>query len=167
VFEWVTDALGAQGTVCGGGRYDPLIAMMGGKPAPACGFAIGVERVLELLREQNPAGDAGLCDVYVVHQGAPARLAAFRVAEGLRGMGLDVILHCSPGGQEASFKSQMKKADASGAAFAVIVGDDELAANEVSLKPLREGGGAQRRVRQDDLAEVLIEALTGDLDLVD
>ena len=161
VFEWVTDALGAQGTVCGGGRYDPLIAMIGGKAAPACGFAIGVERVLELIREQNPPAADGLCDVYVVHQGAAAVPVAFRAAEGLRSLGLDVILHCSPGGQPASFKSQMKKADASGAAFAVIIGEDEVAAGEATLKPLR-GGGEQRRVALDGLGDALIAALTAD-----
>lgn len=166
VFEWVTDALGAQGTVCGGGRYDPLVAMMGGKPAPACGFAIGVERILELIREQNPPGADSSCDVYVVHQGSAARMVAFRTAEGLRTMGLDVILHCSPAGQEASFKSQMKKADASGAAFAVILGDDEVIAGEATLKALRDGGN-QQRVSLDVLADTIVAALVDDVDETD
>ena len=170
VFEWITDALGAQGTLCGGGRYDPLIAMMGGKAAPACGFGMGVERILELIQEQCPPNAPDLCDVYVVHQGAAARMVAFRAAEGLRTMGLDVILHCNTAGQEASFKSQMKKADASGAAFAVILGDDELAAGEATLKTLRDGagaggaGGTQQRVPRDALADTIVAALVGDDD---
>jgi len=159
VFEWVTDALGAQGTVCGGGRYDPLLGMMGGKPAPACGFAVGVERVLELIRQSHaPAADER-CDVYVVHQGELARGVAFSVAEGLRDLGLDVILHCSVDGRDASFKSQMKRADASGAAHAVILGEDEVAANEATVKLLRGTGeqtGTQRRVALDRLAEELL-----------
>lgn len=159
VFEWVTDALGAQGTVCGGGRYDPLVGMMGGKPAPACGFAVGVERVLELIRLSHAPIAGDRCDVYVVHQGNAARGVAFSVAEGLRDLGLDVVLHCSADGRDASFKAQMKRADASGAAHAVILGEDEVAANEATVKLLRGTGeqtGAQRRVALDKLAEELL-----------
>ncbi len=168
VFEWITDALGAQGTVCGGGRYDPLLAMLGGKPAPACGFAIGIERILELMRAHEQVA-AQACDVYVAHQGEAASRLAMRVAEGLRTVGLDVILHCAGAAATTSFKSQMKRADASGAAFAVILGDDEVAANEATVKPLVRGAskdgsprGEQERVPLDALAKTLIDALVGD-----
>ena len=134
VFEWVTDRLGAQGTICAGGRYDGLVEQVGGKPAPACGFALGVERVLALLEEQALRPEAPTFDAYLVHQGEAAGRFAWEVAERLRDAGLRVLFHCGGG----SFKSQMKKADASGARFAVIVGDDEAAAGRASLKALRE-----------------------------
>jgi histidyl-tRNA synthetase len=145
VFEWVTDALGAQGTVAGGGRYDGLFEMLGGKPAPACGFAIGIERTILLLREQHaPAADAP--DAYVVHAGEPAAGLARRAAEQLRDAGLRVVVHAGSG----SFRSQMKRADATGAPFALIVGEEEAARNSVAVKPLR--GGEQFEVPQADLA---------------
>ncbi|MET0217548.1 MAG: histidine--tRNA ligase [Burkholderiales bacterium] len=134
VFEWVTARLGAQGTICAGGRYDGLVEQVGGRPAPACGFALGVERLLALLEEQGRRPDATAADAYLVHQGDAADRYAWVVAERLRDAGLRVLFHCGGG----SFKSQMKKADASGARFAVIVGDDEAAAGRASLKPLRE-----------------------------
>jgi histidyl-tRNA synthetase len=134
VYEWVTDRLGAQGTLCAGGRYDGLIEQIGGKAAPACGFAMGVERLLALMKEGTAAAVRGAPDVYLVHQGEAADRAAERIAERLRDHGIDVLLHCGGG----SFKSQMKKADASGARFAVIVGDDEAQAGVVSVKALRE-----------------------------
>jgi histidyl-tRNA synthetase len=134
VFEWVTSRLGAQGTICAGGRYDGLVEQVGGRPAPACGFALGVERVLALLVEQGLQPEPPLADVYLVHQGEAAACFAWEVAEQLRDAGLRVLFHCGGG----SFKSQMKKADASGARFAVIVGDHEAAAGRASLKPLRE-----------------------------
>jgi histidyl-tRNA synthetase len=134
VFEWVTKRLGAQGTVCAGGRYDGLVEQVGGKPAPACGFAIGVERVLALLEEQGLEPETPAVDAYLVHQGEAAGRFAWEVAERLRDAGLQVVFHCGGG----SFKSQMKKADASGARFAVIVGDDEAAVGRASLKALRE-----------------------------
>jgi histidyl-tRNA synthetase len=132
VFEWVTDRLGAQAAVCAGGRYDGLLEQLGGKPAPACGFAMGVERLLTLMgegRAQPPAPD-----VYLVHSGADATGLAWQVAEQLRDAGLSVVFHCGGG----SFKSQMKKADSSRARFAVIVGEDEAATRRVGVKPLRE-----------------------------
>ncbi|HBZ30849.1 MAG TPA: histidine--tRNA ligase [Nitrosomonas nitrosa] len=132
VFEWVTDKLGAQGTICAGGRYDGLIAQMGGKSAPACGFAMGIERILALMDETEIARP--VVDVYVVHQGEQATRFAWKTVEHFRDEGLNAILHCGGG----SFKSQMKKADASGARFAVIIGDDEAKEDEVSIKPLRE-----------------------------
>ena len=134
VFEWVTDRLGAQGTVCGGGRYDGLFEQIGGKPTPACGFAMGLERLLALMQEARAQQPAAQCEVYVVHQGSAADRMAFGVAEELRNQGLSVMQHCGGG----SFKVQMKKADASGAALAVIIGEDEAANNEVSVKHLRQ-----------------------------
>ena len=133
VFEWVTDKLGAQGTVCAGGRYDGLVAQLGGKPAPACGFAMGVERLLVMMSEAGllPAPDAP--DVYLVNVGEAAARYAPLAAEKLRDAGLDVIMH----GGGGSFKSQMKKADASLARFAVLIGDDEMAESQVTVKPLR------------------------------
>ena len=135
VFEWVTHALGAQGTVAGGGRYDGLFAALGGKAAPACGFAIGVERMILLLAAQGKVA-AAAPDAYVVHAGERGSALARRVAETLRDHGASIVLNAGGG----SFKSQMKKADASGARLAVIVGDDEASANSVAIKPLREGG---------------------------
>lgn len=134
VFEWVTDRLGAQGTVCAGGRYDGLVEQIGGKSTPACGFAMGVERLLALMQECGKEMPHVGPDVYVVHQGENATRFAWETVRYLRDEGLKVILHCGDG----SFKSQMKKADASGARFAVIIGDDEANATEITIKPLRE-----------------------------
>ena len=156
VFEWVTDQLGAQGTVCAGGRYDGLMSQLGGKPAPACGFAMGIERLLALWIDQGHQREKPAPDVYLVHQGEAAQAAAFKVAEQLRDAAFAVQLHCGGG----SFKSQMKRADASGAPLAVIIGDDEVAAGEVSLKPLRESG-EQRRIAADDLATAVGEYILG------
>lgn len=162
VFEWVTDKLGAQGTLAGGGRYDPLIEVLGGKPAPACGWGMGIERVLELLKEENLVPEVEGIDVYVVHQGAAAAEQAFVVAERLRDVGLDVLLHCSADGGSASFKSQMKRADSSGAAFAVILGEDEVANGTAVIKSLREADGekgAQQTVALENFTERLINAM--------
>ncbi|OGA31051.1 MAG: histidine--tRNA ligase [Betaproteobacteria bacterium RIFCSPLOWO2_12_FULL_62_13b] len=134
VFEWVSERLGAQGTVCGGGRYDGLFEQIGGKPTPACGFAMGLERLLALMQEARAPQAAAQCEVYVVHQGSAADRMAFGVAEELRNHGLSVVQHCGGG----NFKAQMKKADASGATLAVIIGEDEAASNEVSVKHLRQ-----------------------------
>ncbi len=132
VFEWVTGALGAQGAIAGGGRYDGLAALLGGKPMPACGYACGIERLVLLLREQGgTAHDAPLA--YVAHAGDAAARMALAVAESLRDRGHAVVVHAGGG----SLKSQMKRADASGAAVALIIGDDEVAAGTVTLKPLR------------------------------
>jgi histidyl-tRNA synthetase len=137
VFEWITPHVGAQSTIAGGGRYDALFEQLGGKPTPACGFATGVERVLLAMRAAGVRAEP-LVDVFVVHSGEAAELEAWRLAELWREAGRDVVL-----GAGGSFKSQMKKADASGARFAVIIGDDEVAARKVTLKPLR-GEGEQR-----------------------
>lgn len=153
VFEWVTDKLGAQGTVCAGGRYDTLVEQLGGKTTPACGFAMGVERLIALIKDSGGEPIAPAPDVYLVHQGEEASRLAFRVAEGLRDQGIDVLLHCGGG----SFKSQMKKADGCGAAFAVIIGDDEASTGEAQLKSLREIGIEQRKVKVDDLAAAIID----------
>ena len=153
VFEWVTDKLGAQGTVCAGGRYDGLVEQLGGKSTPACGFAMGVERLVALIRDAGGAPAEPVPDVYVVHQGEAAGRLAFRVAEGLRDQGLDVLLHCGGG----SFKTQMKKADGSGAGFAVIIGDDEAATGEAQLKALRDSAWEQRKMNVDALAGAIID----------
>ena len=135
VFEWMTDRLGAQGTIGGGGRYDGLFAQLGGKPTPACGFAIGTERVLMLMQDAGrTASDAP--DAYVVHVGDRATRLANSVAEDLRDAGLAIVVHAGGG----NFGLQMRRADASGARFALIVGDDEAAANMVAVKPLRDSG---------------------------
>lgn len=154
VFEWVTTKLGAQGTICAGGRYDTLVELLGGKPAPAAGFAIGIERLLALWQESGGKAERQQPDVYVVASGAEAQRMAFRAAEALRGFGFGVLMHCGGG----SFKSQMKKADASGAMLAVIIGEDEAAAGEVGLKPLR-GAGAQQRIALASLADAVVEYL--------
>ena len=134
VYEWVSDRLGAQNAVCAGGRYDTLIEQIGGKPTPACGFALGIERLLALMKDGAGVREAPGPDVYLVRQGAAAEGYGARVAEQMRDGGLAVALHCGGG----NFKSQMKRADASGARYAVIVGDDEAGAGVVSVKPLRE-----------------------------
>ena len=135
MFEWVTERLGAQGTVAGGGRYDGLFEQLGGKPTPACGFAIGSERMVLLLQGAGVTPAAAL-DAYVVHVGEKARRLALSVAETLRDAGLSIAVNAGGG----SFKAQMRKADASGARFALIVGEDEAAANHVAMKPLRSSG---------------------------
>ena len=132
VFEWVTTRLGAQGTIAGGGRYDALVERLGGDATPACGFGIGLERVFLLMQEYGiAANDAP--DVYLVNVGEQAEKTAFILAEQLRNANLQVILHAGGG----SFKSQMKKADRSQARFALIIGDDEVASNQVTLKPMQ------------------------------
>jgi histidyl-tRNA synthetase len=159
VFEWVSDKLGAQGTICAGGRYDALVGQLGGKPMPAAGFAMGAERLLALWRESGEveyAVERPAPDVYVVHQGDPAQRLAFRAAENLRDVGFDVLLHCGGG----SFKSQMRKADASGALLALVIGEDEAAAEEVGIKPLR-GDGEQCRVPFQELPETVVNVIYG------
>jgi histidyl-tRNA synthetase len=156
VFEWITDQLGAQGTVCAGGRYDGLVGQLGGKAAPACGFAMGIERLLALWQDQGHQNAAPAPDIYLVHQGEAAAAYAFRVAELVRSAGFAVHMHCGGG----SFKSQMKRADASGAPVAVVIGDDETAAGQVSIKTMR-NSSEQRRVGLDQVAESLAQLLLG------
>ena len=150
VFEWVSAELGAQGTVCGGGRYDGLFAQLGGKPTPATGFAMGNERLIALLRDAGRKPASRPPHAYVLHQGEGALEYAFLLSEELRQRGLRVVLHAGGG----SFKSQMRKADGSGALHALIIGEDELKAGEVSVKPLRTDQ-PQIRVRRDALASRL------------
>jgi len=150
VFEWVTTELGAQGTVCAGGRYDGLIEQLGGKPAPGIGFGMGMERVLLLLQEKNLLPAQRSVDVYLVQQGAGAPLYAMQLAKQLREAGYSVVQHLG----ESSFKSQMKKADGSGARYAVIVGENEIASGQAALKPLR-GDAAQQTVALGELVATL------------
>lgn len=138
VFEWITDELGAQGTICGGGRYDPLVEMLGGRPTPAVGFAIGAERVIELMKAHGGIAFAPACRVYVLHRGGETEIAARALGEQLRDAGVATIVHEGA----LSFKTQMKRADASGALFAVIIGEDEVAQHTVSVKRLRDETGA-------------------------
>ena len=154
VYEWTTTRLGAQGTVCAGGRYDGLIEQIGGKPAPACGFAMGIERLLALLGEAQVSVPARAADAYLVHSGESASRFAWNVAESLRGRGVSVVLHCGSG----SFKSQMKRADASGARFAVIIGDEEAGRQVVSLKPMR-AAGEQVQVDAEQAAAMILKSL--------
>jgi len=146
VFEWVTDRLGAQGAVCAGGRYDGLVEQLGGSATPAIGCAIGMERLVELYklaRGQDDAAAGAQAGVYIVAVGERALAAALALAENLRDdrPGLSVEMNCGGGG----FKAQMRRADASGATVAVILGEDEVAGGTVSVKPLR-GEGEQVNV---------------------
>lgn len=153
VFEWTTDQLGAQGTVCAGGRYDGLVAQLGGRATTAVGFALGLERLIALLDEQRITEAAQPPHAYFIMVGAAAERAGFRLCEGLRDAipGLRLVMHTGGG----SFKSQFKRADKSGAQLAVILGDDELQAETVAIKPLR-SEQAQQSVVQTELAQWLI-----------
>jgi len=143
VFEWVTGKLGAQGTLCAGGRYDGLVAQLGGKATPAVGFAMGMERLVLLLRELGEAEPARAAEVYVVAVGEAAQAAALVATEGLRDTRPDLTILQHAGG--GSFKSQLKKADKSGASAVLIWGEDEVAAGTVTVKPLRGGEGARQQ----------------------
>jgi histidyl-tRNA synthetase len=153
VFEWVTTKLGAQGTIAGGGRYDTLVERLGGEPTPACGFGIGLERVFLLMQEYGVTAD-NAPDVYLVNVGEQAEQAAFGIAEQLRNADIQVVLHAGGG----SFKSQMKKADRSQARFALILGDDEVANGQVTLKPMQ--AGENNGQLQCSIAEAIVH-LTG------
>jgi histidyl-tRNA synthetase len=157
VFEFVTDRLGSQGTVCAGGRYDGLFEQLGGKPAPAVGWAIGVERVLDLMKEQGTQIPVRAPDVYAVVPDASAMPVALRTLQQLRDAGVRVQMHAATADGLGSFKSQFKRADNSGATYALIFGADELARGEVTLKALRDGSGAQT---SRSLAEVAAWAAT-------
>jgi histidyl-tRNA synthetase len=139
VFEWTTEHLGSQGTICGGGRYDGLIGQMGGKSAPAIGFGLGIERLLLLLDALGLQGPGLAPAAYAVFGSDDATATALPVIEALRAAGVDIVMHSGGG----SFKSQLKKADVSGARFALIFGDDEVAQGMVTVKALRDGAGAQ------------------------
>jgi histidyl-tRNA synthetase len=156
VFEWHTDALGSQGAVCSGGRYDGLVEMLGGRPTPAIGWAMGVERLVALFEACGGAAPAAEPDVYIVAVGKAAERRAMGVAEALRDVlpAAGVELNLDGG----TFKTQLKRADRSGAALAVILGEEEIRTNRAGLKPLR-GGGEQVSVAaarlQDEIAERL------------
>ncbi|MEN8180123.1 MAG: histidine--tRNA ligase [Pseudomonadota bacterium] len=156
VFEWVTDQLGAQGTVCAGGRYDGLVEQLGGKKVPAVGFAMGLERLIALLEQTDLAQRLPGIDLYLVMLGEQAQREGLLLAERLRDTvpQLRLISHCGGG----SFKSQFKKADKSNARYALILGDDELSKGEAGLKSLR-GEGEQQQVKLTDLVDVLAARL--------
>ena len=136
VFEWITDDLGAQGTVCAGGRYDGLVEQLGGRATPACGFAMGVERLVSLMEEQGSLSDTTQLDVYLVMAGDKAQLAGMKLAESLRKQmpSLRILANCGAG----SFKAQIKRADKSGATFALILGETEVDNEQVTIKSLRQ-----------------------------
>lgn len=146
VFEWTTTTLGSQGTVCGGGRYDDLVSQLGGKPTPGVGFAMGMDRLALMLMEKR--AETANADLYLVSLGEGTRGAAIKLAEQLRdGLpGKRTIVHCGDG----KFKAQMKKADASGAQLALILGEDEMASGKVALKHLRENSD-QIQIQQNEL----------------
>jgi histidyl-tRNA synthetase len=143
VFEFITDSLGAQGTICAGGRYDYLIEQIGGKPAPAVGWALGVERVLELVKASGAQIPAAAPDAYAIVPDATAMPVVLRSLQTLRAAGVSVQMHASSGEGMGSMKSQFKRADASGARYALVFGGDELAQGAVTVKSLRDGSGAQ------------------------
>jgi histidyl-tRNA synthetase len=156
VFEWVTDHLGSQGTVCGGGRYDGLIEQLGGKSAPAVGFGLGIERLLLLLQELAVPVPSAAPDAYAVLPSAAALPQAMITLEALRAAGITVQMNAGGGGMKAQFK----RADASGARYALIFGDDELARGEVALKNLRDAAAEQRSLPLDTAAAWAAELRT-------
>ena len=150
VFEWVTDRLGAQGTVCAGGRYDGLVEQLGGRHTPAVGFAMGVERLISLLEETDTASQTADIHAYMVLVGEEPQRQGLILAERLRDRipGLRLLTNCGGG----SFKSQFKKADRSGARYALVIGDDELQRGVAGVKPLRDSG-EQKEIALSDLGE--------------
>ena len=159
VFEFVTQSLGSQGTICGGGRYDYLIEQIGGKSAPAVGWALGVERVLELLKEQDLLPATSHADVFAIVPDAAAMPVVFEALHALRSQGVSVQMHAGAGEGLGSMKSQFKKADNSGARYALIFGADELARQEVTWKSLRDGQGQQETTPLSTLASFVSERL--------
>ena len=143
VFEFYTDELGSQGALIGGGRYDGLFELLGGKPTPAVGWGLGMERVLELLKTQGQEDVAPVPDAYAIVPDAGALPVVLQCLQSLRDQGLSVQMHASATAGAASMKSQFKKADASGAHFALIFGADEMAAGQITVKSLRDGLGEQ------------------------
>jgi histidyl-tRNA synthetase len=154
VFEWTTDKLGAQGTVCAGGRYDGLVEQLGGKATPAVGFAMGIERLVLMLETLDVMPERqAQADVFIVSVGEKADIEALKIAEQLRDAmpAVKVLVNCGGG----SFKSQFKKADKSGASVAVVLGEDELQGGEAAVKPLRAGQGEQQLVALADLVTTI------------
>jgi len=156
VFEWVTDDLGSQGTICAGGRYDGLVEQLGGKANHAIGFAMGMERLLLLIEQLDDVPIESAVDVYMIRVGEEAEKEGLRLAEIMRNEidGIKLQVNCGSG----SFKSQFKKADKSGAEYALIIGDDEVSRGEVSLKPLR-SGQEQENMTQNDVIQLLIQSI--------
>ena len=152
VFEWVTTELGTQGTICAGGRYDGLVEQLGGKPTTGLGFAMGLERIILLLEEQNIEVPALAPHIYIVMQGEAAETSGLTLSEALRNQlpELRIMSNCAGG----SFKAQMKRADKSGAEYAIILGDNELSEGIVTIKPLR-NQGEQSQVARAGLVEQL------------
>jgi len=154
VFEWVTDDLGAQSAVCAGGRYDALVEMLGGKETAAIGFAIGLERIIELMKIQDSSFAEIRPEAYIVFAGSQAESIGVSLAEQLRNQGLRVITHCGGG----SLKSQMKKADKSGARFTLLLGDEEIANGTVTVKDMS-GESSQVSLPINDVAEKIINQI--------
>lgn len=152
VFEWITDDLGAQGTVCAGGRYDGLVQQLGGRATPACGFAMGIERLVALMEEQGSMTDTTQLDVYLIMAGEKAQLSGIQLAEKLRKQipQLRLLSNCGGG----SFKAQIKRADKSGAGYALILGENEVTNNEITVKSLRENK-EQETMSQDAVKDFL------------
>jgi histidyl-tRNA synthetase len=158
VFEWVTDALGAQGAVCSGGRYDGLVEKLGGRATPAIGWAMGIERFVELFEACGGTAPAADADVYIVTVGEGALIRGFALAESLRDKMPALRVEVNLGG--GSFKSQLKRADRSGARYALVIGERELAEGRVGLKPLR-SSDEQRSIAADNIAEELGTEMNG------
>jgi len=150
VYEWTTDRLGAQGTVCAGGRYDGLVEQLGGQATPGVGFAMGMERLVTMLAARGTTGADQAPDAYLILVGEAAQQQGLALAEQLRDQlpGLRLRMHCGGGG----FKAQFRRADHSGARFALILGEDEVRSGSIALKPLREVQGEQRSLPQNQLA---------------
>lgn len=151
VFEWTTDQLGAQGSVCGGGRYDGLVEELGGKPTPGTGFAIGMERLVDLLNQQDLVDSQPCSDVYVAILGESAERQGMKLSERLRDQGLSVQCNCGGG----NLKSQLKRADKSGARYALLFGEQERDHQVVSVKDLRSPGAEQRQIAYDEIGDYL------------
>ena len=152
VFEFITDELGAQGALCGGGRYDGLFALLGGKPTPAVGWGMGLERVLDLIKQQGQTGATPAPDAYAVIPDVAALPRAMQAVQALRAAGISVQMHAGQTLGTDSMKSQFKKADGSGATYALIFGGDELSQNAVTVKALRDANAVQIRRSLADIA---------------
>jgi histidyl-tRNA synthetase len=149
VFEWVTDRLGAQGAVCGGGRYDGMFEQLGGKRTPAVGWGMGIERMLLLLEAVGVAMPSEPLDAYAIVPSGEALAVAMATCEALRAAGLAVLMHAAGAEGQGSMKAQFKKADASGARYALVFGPDELARGQVALKDLRNPATPQAALALD------------------
>jgi histidyl-tRNA synthetase len=153
VFEWTTDHLGAQGAVCGGGRYDGMFEQLGGKPTPAVGWGMGIERMLLLLEAVGAASPKAAPDVYAIVTGPKALCVAMSTCEALRSTGLSVLMHAAGAEGWGSMKAQFRRADASGARYALIFGDDEIEKGQVAIKALRDAGATQHLAALGDLPQ--------------